>query len=64
MIVRVPGHPRGGKNRYVFEHILVAEDMLGRSLRAKRCTIAMVCATTIDPKISNSGFDLSRQVSG
>ena len=32
MIVRVPGHPRGGKNRYVFEHILVAEDMLGRYL--------------------------------
>ena len=32
MLVRVPGHPRAGKHPYVFEHILVAEDMLGRYL--------------------------------
>ena len=32
VIVRVPDHPRAGKHPYVFEHILVAEDMLGRYL--------------------------------
>jgi HNH endonuclease len=32
MIVRVPDHPRAGKHPYVFEHILVAEDVLGRYL--------------------------------
>jgi hypothetical protein len=32
VIVRVPGHPRASKHPYVFEHILVAEDMLGRYL--------------------------------
>ena len=30
--VRVPGHPRAGRHPYVFEHILVAEDLLGRYL--------------------------------
>jgi hypothetical protein len=32
VMVHVPGHPRAGKSRYVFEHILVAEEMLGRHL--------------------------------
>jgi hypothetical protein len=32
VIVRVPDHPRAGKHPYVFEHILVAEDLLGRYL--------------------------------
>jgi len=27
-----PGHPRSGKGRYVFEHILVMEEILGRHL--------------------------------
>ena len=27
-----PGHPRAGKGRYVFEHILVMERMLGRHM--------------------------------
>jgi hypothetical protein len=31
-MVRVPGHPRAGRNPYVFEHILVAEELLGRYL--------------------------------
>jgi HNH endonuclease len=28
----VPGHPRAGKGAYVFEHILVMEQLLGRYL--------------------------------
>jgi HNH endonuclease len=31
-MVRVPGHPRVKKSPYVFEHILVAEELLGRYL--------------------------------
>ena len=27
-----PGHPRGGKSQYVFEHILVMEQLLGRHM--------------------------------
>jgi len=27
-----PGHPRAGKSRYVFEHILVMERLLGRHM--------------------------------
>jgi hypothetical protein len=30
--VRVPGHPRAGRSPYVFEHILIAEDLLRRHL--------------------------------
>jgi hypothetical protein len=32
VMVRVPGHPRSGRGHYVFEHILVAEELLGRFL--------------------------------
>jgi HNH endonuclease len=32
-MVRAPGHPRATSGPYVFEHILVAEDLLGRHLR-------------------------------
>jgi hypothetical protein len=31
-MVRVENHPRGGASGYVFEHILVMEQMLGRHL--------------------------------
>ena len=31
-MVRVPGHPRAARSPYVFEHILVAEELLGRYL--------------------------------
>ncbi len=31
-MVRAPGHPRATSGPYVFEHILVAEDLLGRYL--------------------------------
>jgi hypothetical protein len=31
-MVMTRGHPRGGKSGYVFEHILVMEEMLGRYL--------------------------------
>ena len=31
-MIRVPGHPRAGRSPYVFEHILVAEQLLGRHL--------------------------------
>jgi len=31
-MVRAPGHPRSRKSRYVFEHILIAEELLGRYL--------------------------------
>jgi hypothetical protein len=31
-MVRVPGHPRAGRAPYVFEHILVMEELLGRHL--------------------------------
>ena len=33
VMVRAPGHPRATSGPYVFEHILVAEDLLGRHLR-------------------------------
>lgn len=32
--IRLKGHPRSGQRGYVFEHILVAENMLGRPLTA------------------------------
>jgi hypothetical protein len=32
MMAWAPGHPRAGSGRYVFEHILVMERMLGRYL--------------------------------
>jgi hypothetical protein len=32
MMVLSPGHPRADKARYVFEHILVMEELLGRYL--------------------------------
>jgi hypothetical protein len=32
MLVFSPGHPRADKSRYVFEHVLVMEEMLGRHL--------------------------------
>jgi hypothetical protein len=32
LMIHVPGHPRAAKSPYVFEHILVAEAMLGRYL--------------------------------
>ncbi len=31
-MVRLPAHPRARKNGYVFEHILVMEELLGRHL--------------------------------
>lgn len=31
-MISVPDHPRAGKGRYVFEHILVMEGILGRYL--------------------------------
>ena len=32
VMVRAPGHPRAGQSPYVFEHILVLEEILGRHL--------------------------------
>ena len=32
VMIRVPDHPRAKRSPYVFEHILVAEEMLGRHL--------------------------------
>lgn len=34
VMVKTEGHPRGGKSGYVFEHILVVEEMLGRFLHS------------------------------
>lgn len=31
-MVHMPGHPRARSSNYVFEHILVAEELLGRHL--------------------------------
>ena len=33
VMVRAPGHPRASRSAYVFEHILVAEELLGRYLQ-------------------------------
>ena len=33
IVIRVPNHPRATKTNYVFEHILVMEELLGRHLR-------------------------------
>jgi hypothetical protein len=33
-MVRVPDHPRANRSPYVFEHILIAEELLGRFLLA------------------------------
>jgi hypothetical protein len=35
IMVWAPGHPRAGKGQYVFEHILVMEQVLGRHLVAQ-----------------------------
>jgi ribosomal protein L37E len=35
VMVRMPNHPRARHNGYVLEHILVAEQMLGRSLTSE-----------------------------
>jgi len=32
VMIWAPGHPRAGKGRYVFEHILVMEQLLGRPI--------------------------------
>jgi HNH endonuclease len=32
MMILAPDHPRAGQGRYVFEHILVMEEQLGRYL--------------------------------
>ncbi len=32
VLIAVPGHPRAGKNNYIYEHVLVAEKALGRYL--------------------------------
>jgi hypothetical protein len=32
MVILPPGHPRADKTRYVFEHILVMKELLGRHL--------------------------------
>ena len=34
-IIHKPDHPRSMSNNYVFEHILIAEKMLGRSLKSE-----------------------------
>jgi hypothetical protein len=34
VMVKTVGHPRGGRGGYVFEHILIAEEILGRHLEA------------------------------
>jgi hypothetical protein len=34
-MVWAPDHPRAGKGQYVFEHIIVMEEMLGRHLLPK-----------------------------
>jgi hypothetical protein len=31
-MIRSPGHPRAGKGGYVFEHVLIMEELLGRYL--------------------------------
>ena len=31
-MTRVPGHPRADQGHYVFDHVLVMEEMLGRHL--------------------------------
>lgn len=33
ILIRMPDHPRAHKNGYVYEHILVAEEKLGRPLK-------------------------------
>jgi len=37
VLIRIPEHARAGYNGYVFEHIVIAEDMIGRSLRKDEC---------------------------
>lgn len=35
--IHTPGHPRGGKQGYVFEHILIMEKHIGRYLTKEEC---------------------------
>ena len=64
-MVLVPGHPRAGQSPYVFEHILVAEELLGRYLVAgrSRSTTSTGCATTTGPRTLNCGLVLDPRAS-
>jgi hypothetical protein len=46
-MVWMPGHPRATTWNYVFEHILVMEELLGRYvLPDESVTISTACGTT------------------
>jgi len=47
-----PNHPRGDKDSYVWEHVIVAEKALGRFLIKKEC-IHHINEITIDNKLKN-----------
>lgn len=60
--VRVENHPRGGANGYVFEHILVMEEILGRHLSSDETVTGTACEMTTALGILNFGSGLSRLV--
>jgi len=64
VMVFVPGHPRAGKNSpYVFEHILVAEELLGRYLE-KGETIHHINGVRYDNRSENLELWTRPQPSG
>ena len=65
VMVRAPDHPRATSGPYVFEHILVAEDLLGRFLHdGETFIIGTAFDTTIVPRTSSCGRPPSHQASG
>ncbi len=65
IMARAPGHPRAaGSSSYVFEHVLVMEEMLGRFLLPGSPSItATAFETTTGQKTWSYGFVLSRRAS-
>jgi hypothetical protein len=64
VIVRVPDDPRAGKNRYVRTRPRQRRSAWQISGQGRNCAPSKWCARRQSTKISNFGFDFSRQVSG
>jgi hypothetical protein len=65
VMVWAPSHPKAGTGYYVFEHILVMEQVLGRgSRRTKQCITATGCVTITDLRTWSYGLTHSHLASG
>lgn len=62
-MVKIKGHPREAKSNYVFEHILVMEEKIGRYLEEKE-NIHHINGVRDDNRIENLELWVGPQPSG